>query len=65
MADEKSADLFGDMLEGTRIFIKDGRVTFENLTPEMLDVATSLNPDNAEIRQREDMILRDKCGSDR
>ena len=65
MDDDKSADLFGDMLDGTRIIIRDGKVTFENLTPEMLDVARSLNPDNAEISQREGIILRDKCGSDR
>ncbi len=45
-------DLFEMLPEGTRIVIKNGQVTFENLTPDMLDVAHELNPDDENINQR-------------
>ncbi len=53
MADELD-ELFSMFPEGTRIVIQDGKVTFENMTPELLDVALSLNPDDENLRQRRD-----------
>lgn len=38
--------------EGTRIVICGNRVTFENLTPDLLDVARSLNPDDETLFMR-------------
>ncbi len=53
---EKTLDeedsLFDVIPEGTRIVIRDGRVTFENLTEDMLDVALKLNPDDPELKDR-------------
>ena len=51
LLDEDDA-LFDVLLEGTRIVIRDGCVTFENLTEDMLDVALSLNPDDPELKKR-------------
>ena len=45
-------DLFEMLPEGTRIVIKGNQVTFENLTPDMLDVAHALNPQDADINAR-------------
>jgi len=45
-------DLFELLPEGTRIVIRGGQVTFENMTPDMLDVAHALNPDDADINAR-------------
>lgn len=46
-------DLFEQIPEGTRIVIRNGSVTFENLTQDMLDVALSLNPDDPDLKGRE------------
>ncbi|MBQ9818389.1 MAG: hypothetical protein IJM59_13130 [Proteobacteria bacterium] len=51
LLDEDDA-LFDVLPEGTRIVIRDGCVTFENLTEDMLDVALSLNPDDPELKKR-------------
>lgn len=45
-------DLFAMFPEGTRIIIHGNKVTFENLTPELLDVARSLNPDDENLKKR-------------
>ena len=45
-------DLFEMLPEGTRIVIKGNQVTFENLTPDMLDVAHALNPQDQMINAR-------------
>ena len=45
-------DLFSMFPEGTRIFIDGNSVTFENMTPELLDVAAALNPEDPEIKKR-------------
>lgn len=57
--DEKKPDqrdeldeLFGMFPEGTRIIIKDGKVMFENLTGDLLDVAKALNPDDPNLKER-------------
>ena len=49
-------DLFQMLPEGTRIIIRGKTVTFENMTPELLDVALSLNPNDAELRARQENI---------
>lgn len=51
MSDELD-ELFGMFPEGTRIVIQNGKVTFENMTPELLDVALSLNPDDENLKLR-------------
>ncbi len=45
-------DLFEMFPEGTRIIIQDGKVTFENMTEELLEVAEALNPDDPNIKKR-------------
>lgn len=45
-------ELFGMFPEGTRIIIHDGKVMFENLTGELLDVARALNPDDPNLKGR-------------
>ena len=45
-------DLFDLLPEGTRIVISGNKVTFENLTPDMLEIAHALNPDDEEIKAR-------------
>ena len=45
-------ELFSMFPEGTRIFIKGNQVTFENLTPDLLSVAQSLNPGDETLRSR-------------
>ena len=52
---EKNAemdDLFDMLPEGTRIIIRGNKVTFENLPPELLDVALSLNPEDNNLIAR-------------
>lgn len=49
-------DLFEMLPEGTRIVIRGGQVIFENLTPDMLDVAHELNPNDEDINQRRQNI---------
>lgn len=57
---ENTADeLFSEFPDGTRIIIRDGKVIFENLTPEMLDVALSLDPDNEELKIRKQMMNKE------
>lgn len=46
-------DLFEMLPEGTRIIIRGKTVTFENMTPELLDVALSLNPNDTELKARQ------------
>ena len=41
-------DFFTTVPEGTRIFIEGNTVTFENMTPDLEDVAHSLNPSQRE-----------------
>ena len=54
--DEKNPELdnalFEMLPEGTRIIIRGNKVTFENLPPELLDVALSLNPQDASLLAR-------------
>lgn len=50
--DGDESELFDLFPEGTRIVIRGNRVTFENLTPDMLDVARSLNPDDETLFAR-------------
>ena len=45
-------DLFELLPEGTRIVIHGNKVTFENLTPDMVDVAHELSPDDGDIARR-------------
>ena len=45
-------DLFSTFPEGTRIFIEGNTVTFENMTPDLLDVAQSLNPQDKNLAER-------------
>ncbi|MBO4350436.1 MAG: hypothetical protein J6A01_05760 [Proteobacteria bacterium] len=47
-------DLFDMLPEGTRIIIRGNKVTFENLPPELLDVALSLNPQDADLNARKE-----------
>lgn len=57
---ENTADeLFSEFPDGTRIIIRGGKVIFENLTPEMLDVALSLDPDNEELKIRKQMMNKE------
>ena len=46
-------NLFDEFPDGTRIVIRNGEVTFENLTGDLLDVARSLNPDDENLRMRQ------------
>lgn len=59
MADEID-ELFGIFPEGTRIVIQDGKVTFENMTQDLLDVALSLNPDDENLRERRADVTDEK-----
>lgn len=43
LSDCASDDLFEGIPEGTRIVISGNRVTFENLTPELTDVADAVS----------------------
>lgn len=53
MDDLESLDeLFKHIPEGTRIVIRNGSVTFENMTPDILDIALSLNPDDPNLIER-------------
>ncbi len=45
-------DLFTTFPEGTRIFIEGNSVTFENMTPDLAEVAQSLNPEDKNIAER-------------
>lgn len=45
-------ELFDMFPDGTRIVIKDGKVMFENLTGDLLDVARALNPDDESLKGR-------------
>ena len=45
-------DMFSTFPEGTRIFIEGNTVTFENMTPDLLDVAQSLNPQDRNLAER-------------
>ena len=45
-------DMFNTFPEGTRIFIQGNSVTFENMTPDLLEVAQSLNPKDQNIAER-------------
>ena len=45
-------DFFENIQEGTRIMIQGNRVTFENMTPDLLDVAKALNPDDKKLKKR-------------
>lgn len=45
-------ELFEMFPEGTRIIIRDGKVMFENLTGDLLDVARALNPDDPNLKER-------------
>ncbi|MBR4986713.1 MAG: hypothetical protein IKY83_13350 [Proteobacteria bacterium] len=49
---DSANELFSEFPDGTRIVIRDGKVIFENLTPDMLDVALSLDPENEELKIR-------------
>ena len=53
-------DLFDMLPEGTRIVIRGNKVTFENLPPELLDVALSLNPDDDNLKARRDQLNNDE-----
>ena len=57
--DNPEDDLFSMFPEGTRIFIRGNQVTFENLTPDLLSVAQSLNPSDKTLRLRSDGDLKD------
>ena len=48
----EDSELFDLFPEGTRIVISGNRVMFENLTPDLLDVARSLNPDDESLSMR-------------
>ena len=52
-------DLFEMLPEGTRIIIRGNKVTFENLPPELLDVALSLNPQDENLKARKDNSQHD------
>ena len=45
-------DMFSTFPEDTRIFIEGNTVTFENMTPDLLDVAQSLNPQDKNLAER-------------
>lgn len=57
---ELNDDLFDMLPEGTRIVIHGNQVTFENLPPELLDVALSLNPDDDNLKARRDQLNNDE-----
>ncbi len=50
---EEDDSLFCDFPDGTRIIIQDGKVIFENLTPELLEIARALNPDDPNLKDRD------------
>lgn len=52
MPAEDLDSLFEMLPEGTRIIIRGKTVTFENMTPELLDVALSLNPQDPDLQAR-------------
>ncbi len=52
MPPEFDDSLFDMLPEGTRIIIRGNKVTFENLPPELLDVALSLNPQDENLKAR-------------
>lgn len=54
-------DLWG--AEGTRIFIDGNTVTFENMTPALLEVAQALAPGDEGLRAREQKKGRRRRGS--
>lgn len=53
-------DLLDMLPEGTRIVISGNKVTFENLTPDMLEIAHALNPDDEDIKARLDAAAESK-----
>ena len=57
---ELDDDLFEMLPEGTRIVIRGNKVTFENLPPELLDVALSLNPEDAVLNARKESLCHDE-----
>lgn len=59
MNEETDDGLFSALPEGTRIFIDGNRVVFENLTPDLLDVAEELSPDNKEIKKRKSLLAQE------
>ena len=52
-------DLFSTFPDGTRIFIQGNTVTFENMTPELLEIAQALNPDDERWNQRKKRPVKD------
>lgn len=56
-------DLFECLPEGTRIIISGKSVTFENMTPELLDVAKALNPEDKDIQVRMEACKNSKAGN--
>ncbi|MBO5752886.1 MAG: hypothetical protein J6S69_04230 [Proteobacteria bacterium] len=50
--DTELESLFEMLPEGTRIVIRGNTVTFENMTPDLLDVALSLNPNDSDLLAR-------------
>ncbi len=57
---DNANELFSEFPDGTRIIIRDGKVIFENLTPDMLDVALALDPDNEELKIRKQMMDKEE-----
>ena len=57
---DNADELFSEFPDGTRIIIRDGKVIFENLTPDMLDVALALDPDNEELKIRKQMMDKEE-----
>ncbi|MBQ1265259.1 MAG: hypothetical protein IIY06_00620 [Proteobacteria bacterium] len=57
-------DLLDLLPEGTRIVISGNKVTFENLTPDMLEIAHALNPDDEDIKARLDAVTESKNTND-
>lgn len=53
---DETDDLFSTFPEGTRIFIQGNTVTFENMTPDMLEIAQALNPDDDQLKRRKSTV---------
>ena len=56
MENEETDDLFSAFPEGTKIFIQGNSVTFENMTPDMLEIAQTLNPDDDQLKRRKSTV---------
>ena len=61
--DENMFDEFA-LPEDCRIVIRGGRVTIENLTPDLLDVALALNPSDPDLLARAAELAQDKRKDD-